>query len=264
MPRRIGYDSPTGNPPTERPTMTDVIPLSGPSVPPAAGGKPEQLVIFLHGVGADGNDLIGLAPYFQKALPHARFISPNAPFPFDMAPYGYQWFTQDFDEEARLLGAQRAAPILNAFIDAELARDGLTDANLALVGFSQGAMMSLHVGLRREKPVAGIISHSGLLVGLDLLRTEMRSSPPILLTHGTADPVLPFAFLGEAEAGLKSLGLSVEAHPRPGLPHGIARMIAWAGVPRGFGPALTGAASVTKAHLSLWPICFTVVSAAGQ
>ncbi len=142
--------------------MSDTLSLSGPSVPPAAGGAPRQLVIFLHGVGADGNDLIGLAPYFQKALPHARFISPNAPYPFDMAPYGYQWFSlQDFTEEARLLGAERAAPVLNAFIDTELARDGLADENLALIGFSQGAMMSLHVGLRRPRPMAGIVSYSG-------------------------------------------------------------------------------------------------------
>jgi len=202
--------------------MADLISLSGPSVPPAAGGAPQQLVIFLHGVGADGNDLIGLAPYFQKALPHARFISPNAPYAFDMAPYGYQWFSlQDFTEKARLLGAERAAPVLNAFIDAELARDGLADENLALIGFSQGAMMSLHVGLRRARAMAGIVSYSGLLVGLDKLKAEMRSTPPVLLTHGTDDPVLPFAFLAEAEAGLKSLGLTVEAHPRPGLPHGI-------------------------------------------
>jgi phospholipase/carboxylesterase len=202
--------------------MADLITLSGPSVPPAAGGAPKQLVIFLHGVGADGNDLIGLAPYFQKALPHARFVSPNAPYAFDMAPYGYQWFSlQDFTEETRLLGAERAAPVLNAFIDAELARDGLADENLALIGFSQGAMMSLHVGLRRERAMAGIVSYSGLLVGLDKLKAEMRSTPPVLLTHGTEDPVLPFAFLAEAEAGLKSLGLAVEAHARPGLPHGI-------------------------------------------
>ncbi len=202
--------------------MAEIISLSGPGVPPAAGGAPEQLVIFLHGVGADGNDLIGLAPYFQKALPHARFVSPNAPFAFDMAPYGFQWFSlQDFTEEARLAGAERAAPPLNAFIDAELARDGLTDENLALIGFSQGAMMSLHVGLRRPRPMAGIVSYSGLLVGVEKLRAEMRSKPPVLLTHGTEDPVLPFAFLAEAEAGLKGLGLSVEAHARPGLPHGI-------------------------------------------
>jgi phospholipase/carboxylesterase len=202
--------------------MSEPISLDGPSLAPAAGGPARQLVIFLHGVGADGNDLIGLAPYFQPALPNARFVSPNAPFRFDMAPYGYQWFSlQDSTEEARLEGARRAAPILDAFIDVELAQDGLTDENLALVGFSQGAMMSLHVGLRRARAMAGIVSYSGLLVGRDLLEAEMQSRPPILLTHGTDDPVLPFACLAQAEAGLKSLGLTVEAHARPGLPHGI-------------------------------------------
>lgn len=202
--------------------MADHPSLSGPELAPASGGAAKQLVIFLHGVGADGNDLIGLAPYFQQVLPDARFISPNAPFRFDMAPFGYQWFSlQDFTEETRLAGAQRAAPMLDAFIDSELAKDGLTEADLALIGFSQGAMMSLHVGLRREKALAAIISYSGLLVGKDLLEREMRSKPPLLLTHGTADPVLPFGFLDEAQTGLTELGLSVEAHPRPGLPHGI-------------------------------------------
>lgn len=202
--------------------MSERIPLDGPSAAPAAGGKAEQLVIFLHGIGADGNDLIGLAPYFQRILPNARFISPNAPFRFDMAPYGYQWFSlQDSTEEARLAGARRAAPSLDAFIDAELAKDGLGEENLALIGFSQGAMMSLHVGLRRPKALAAIISYSGLLVGRAQLETEMLSKPPVMLTHGTEDPVLPFACLAQAEAGLTSLGLEVEAHARPGLPHGI-------------------------------------------
>ncbi len=202
--------------------MAELQTLSGPEMEPASGGAAKQLVIFLHGVGADGNDLIGLAPYFQQVLPDARFISPNAPYPFDMAPYGYQWFSlQDFTEEARLAGADRAAPLLNAFIDSELEKDGLAEENLALIGFSQGAMMSLHVGLRREKQMAAIISYSGILVGKERLATEIKSKPPVLLTHGTEDPVLPFAFLAEAETGLNELGIETEVHARPGLPHGI-------------------------------------------
>jgi len=202
--------------------MSDLPALSGPEVAPASGGPAKQLVIFLHGVGADGNDLIGLAPYFQRTLPDARFVSPNAPYPFDMAPFGYQWFSlQEFSEENRLQGAEKAAPILDAFIDAELAKDGLAEENLALIGFSQGAMMSLHVGLRRQNKLAAIISYSGVLVGKDKLKEEIRSLPPVMLTHGTDDPVLPFGFLAQAQEGLTELGVKAEAHTRPGLPHGI-------------------------------------------
>ena len=112
--------------------------LSGPSRPPASGGRPRRLVILLHGLGADGNDLVGLAPYWARLLPTAEFLSPNAPFPCDMAPYGYQWFSsQDRSPEAALGGIRAAAPILEAFIDGALADRGLTDSDLALVGFSR-------------------------------------------------------------------------------------------------------------------------------
>lgn len=113
--------------------------LSGPSRPPASGGKPRRLVILLHGLGADGNDLIGLAPYWAPLLPNAEFLSPNAPFPCDVAPYGYQWYSsQDRTPEAAFAGVRVAAPILDAFIDEALAERGLDDSELALVGFSQG------------------------------------------------------------------------------------------------------------------------------
>ena len=168
--------------------------LSGPSRPPAAGGKPRRLVILLHGLGADGNDLIGLAPYWARLLPDAEFLSPNAPFPCDMAPYGYQWFSsQDRSREAVLGGVRAAAPILDAFIDEALAERGLADSDLALVGFSQGTMMSLFVGLRRDEPVAGIVGFSGRLLAPDLLASELRSRPPILLVHGTEDPLVPYS-----------------------------------------------------------------------
>src|SRR5215470_17407313 len=120
--------------------------LEGPSRRPRAGGKPKSLVVLLHGLGADGNDLISLASYWAPLLPEAEFLSPNAPFPCDMAPYGYQWFS--FQERTRA-----AAPFLDAFLDEALEARGLDASRLALVGFSQGAMMSLHVGLRRAKPV---------------------------------------------------------------------------------------------------------------
>src|ERR1700739_3035938 len=122
--------------------------LSGPPRPPPSGGRPSRLVILLHGLGADGNDLIGLAPYWARLLPTAEFLSPNAPFPCDMAAYGYQWFSsQERSPEAVMGGVRPAAPILDAFIDEALAARELTDSDLALVGFSQGTMMALFVGL---------------------------------------------------------------------------------------------------------------------
>ncbi len=202
--------------------MSDIQSLDGPSLPPSSGNRPEQLVILLHGVGADGNDLIGLAPYFQKVLPDALFISPDAPFPFDMAPAGRQWFSlRDFSLQSRTEGVAAAAPVLNAFMDAKLAETGLSESDTALIGFSQGTMMALHVGLRRKNSLACIVAYSGMLVGEDLLEREIASRPPVLLTHGDADAVLPVESLAAAEAGLKRLGVSVEAHLRPGLGHGI-------------------------------------------
>ena len=202
--------------------MSQVPPLSGPSVPPKSGGAAKQLVILLHGIGADGNDLIGLAPFYQHVLPDAHLVSPNAPQRFDMAPFGYQWFSiQDMQAETRLNGVRSAAPILDAFIDAELARHGLAEEDLLLIGFSQGAMMALHVGLRRERAVAGIIAHSGMLVGERVLADEIRSRPPVLLTHGAVDEVLPVQALPIAEAVLKGADVEVDAHVMPGLGHGI-------------------------------------------
>lgn len=196
--------------------------LSGPSRPPAAGGKARRLVILLHGLGADGNDLIGLAPYWARLLPSAEFLSPNAPFPCDMAPYGYQWFSsQDRSPEAVLAGVRAAAPILDAFIDEALEERGLTDRDLALVGFSQGTMMSLFVGLRREKPFAGIVGFSGRLLAPELLASEMRSRPPILMVHGTDDPLVPYASLAAAETALKAAGVPVETVTCPGIGHSI-------------------------------------------
>jgi len=196
--------------------------LDGPSRPPASGGKPSRLVILLHGLGADGNDLIGLTPYWAPMLPEAEFLSPNAPFPCDMAPYGYQWFSsQDRSPAAVLAGVRAAAPILDAFIDDALAARGLGDADLALVGFSQGTMMSLFVGLRRAQPAAGIAGFSGRLLAPELLTNELRSRPRILLVHGTEDPLVPYASLAAAEAALTSAGVPVETLTCPGIGHSI-------------------------------------------
>ena len=196
--------------------------LSGPSRPPAVGGPSSRLVILLHGLGADGNDLIGLAPYWAPQLPTAEFLSPNAPFPCDMAPYGYQWFSaQDRSPDAVLAGVRAAAPFLDAFIDDALARRGLDDADLALVGFSQGTMMSLFVGLRRGKPVAGILGFSGRLLAPELLADELRSRPRTLLVHGTDDPLVPYESLAAAQAALEGAGVPVETLTCNGIGHSI-------------------------------------------
>jgi phospholipase/carboxylesterase len=196
--------------------------LSGPSRQPAAGGKPRRLVILLHGLGADGNDLIGLAPYWARLLPTAEFLSPNAPFPCDMAPHGYQWFSsQDRSPEAVLGGVRAAAPVLDAFIDESLAERDLTDGDLALVGFSQGTMMSLFVGLRREEPVAGIVGFSGRLLAPELLASELRSRPRILLAHGTEDPLIPYSSLAAAETVLEAARVPVETVTCFGIGHSI-------------------------------------------
>jgi len=196
--------------------------LSGPSRPPARGGKPRRLVILLHGLGADGNDLIGIAPYWARLLPDAEFLSPNAPFPCDMAPYGYQWFSsQDRSPEAVLGGVRAAAPVLEAFIDDALEERRLGSAELALVGFSQGTMMSLFVGLRRAEAVAGIVGFSGRLLAPELLASELRSRPPTLLIHGTDDPVVPYDSMAAAETALRAAGVPIETVTSVGIGHSI-------------------------------------------
>lgn len=185
-------------------------------------GKTKQLVLFLHGLGADGQDLLGLAPFFAETLPDAHFIAPNAPQPCDMAPYGYQWFSlRERTRETMLSGARGAAPALNRFIDEQLARFSLGAAELALIGFSQGTMMSLYTALRRPEPIAGIVGYSGALIGDAELQDEIASRPPVCLIHGTADPVVPFDAMETAKHALAANHVPLETHARPGLPHSI-------------------------------------------
>jgi phospholipase/carboxylesterase len=196
--------------------------LDGPSRKPASGGKPRQLVLLLHGLGADGNDLIGLAPYWAPLLPDAEFVAPHAPFPCDMAPFGRQWFSlQDRSPATILAGVRAAAPILDAFLDQALASRGLDESQLALVGFSQGTMMSLYVGLRRAKTPAGILGYSGALVGGESLAPEIRARPPVLLVHGDADEVVPPQALPMAVQTLKAARVPVDSLICPGLGHSI-------------------------------------------
>lgn len=197
-------------------------PLSGPVAKPLSGAKPTSLVVLLHGVGADGHDLISLAPYWAKLLPDTEFVAPDGPQPCDMAPYGRQWFSlQDRTPAVIFAGVSASAPALDRFLDEALAARGLDDSRLALVGFSQGTMMSLHAGLRRARPLAGIIGFSGALTGPDHLAAEIRSRPPVLLIHGEADPVVPFSMMPAAAQTLQANGVPVETLACPGLGHSI-------------------------------------------
>jgi phospholipase/carboxylesterase len=200
--------------------VDDLLKLDGPRHGSSDGAR--ALVVFLHGLGADGDDLISLAPILEPLLPQTAFVSPHAPYACDMAPMGRQWFSlQDRDPAVLLAGVSGAAPCLNAFLDAELARLGLGDDRLALVGFSQGAMTALHTALRRAKPCAVVVGFSGALLKPEILGEEIRSRPPVLLVHGDADEVVPFQALALAGEALQLNGVPVAAYRRPGLGHGI-------------------------------------------
>lgn len=201
--------------------------LSGPRFGPAAGGAPRQLVVLLHGWGADGNDLIGLAPALAPVLPNAEFVSPDAPFPCE-AGFGRQWFslgdrTPEGGMSEPVMTARMAAvaPMVESFIAEQLAARKLTPAKLALIGFSQGTMMSLYVGLRLNPPPVGILGYSGHLVGTRELAPTPGAKPEIMLVHGEDDEILPVQASRHAEATLKKLGYAVGAVYRAGLGHGI-------------------------------------------
>lgn len=219
--------------------------LDGPRLPPRSGGPARQLVVLLHGVGADGADLIGLAPVLAEALPDAAFVAPDAPFPCDMAPFGRQWFSLQDRSPARLTAGVRAVePAVQAFLDAELSRLGLPASAMALAGFSQGAMTALHAALRRANPPAAILAYSGALLAPESLPDELAvPAPPVLLVHGESDSVVPAAASRMAESVLRGVGIPVESLYIPGLEHGIDEAGLAAGVAalrRAFAPGAPG------------------------
>ncbi len=196
--------------------------MEGPRLPPAAGGAPKQLVVFIHGYGADGNDLIGLGREWARMLPHAAFVSPNAPEPCGMAPMGRQWFDLTFRDPGEMLrGVKKAGPILDAFLDAELKRLDLPPQALALVGFSQGTMVALASGLSRSSGPAAIVGYSGALADVEALANRAGSAPAILLVHGDMDDVIPLDAMLIAREQLAQAGLPVEWHVASGIGHGI-------------------------------------------
>lgn len=190
---------------------------------PASGGAAKNMVVMLHGLGSDANDLISIAPEWAGELPDTLFVSPNAPFPCDMAPYGFQWFSlQERTPEKILAGVETAMPILNAFIDQQLEKNGMTDGQLAVVGFSQGTMMALHTMPRRAKPCACVVGYSGALVDPEGLKdVENLVKMPILAVHGDADDVVHPGNLERISDGFEAAGFEIEAIMRPNLAHGI-------------------------------------------
>ncbi len=177
-------------------------------VPPARrrAASRSRLVILLHGLGADGNDLIGLAPYWAPLLPEAEFLSPNAPFPCDMAPYGYQWFSVAGPQPGRGAGrgARGRADPRRLYRRGTGQKRGLDDSDAALVGFSQGTMMSLFVGLRRERPLAGIVGYSGRLIAPELLAERIALAPAGAAGARHRRPAGAVRVDGAAEAALKA------------------------------------------------------------
>ena len=195
--------------------------VNGKSLKPRSGDAPSQIVVLLHGYGSSGADMIALAPHWQEALPDALFLAPNAPQRCGMMGAGYQWWgLSGFAPSALAAGAALAAPAIDAFIDRKLAQYGLSEAALALVGFSQGTMMALHVGLRRPRTVAAVVGYSGMLTSTAGLAKD-PPRPPVLLVHGSADPVVPVAALHLAESELKRLGGAVTTHVSLGVAHSV-------------------------------------------
>ncbi len=217
--------------------MANVDALQGPTYGPASGKAPTAAVLLVHGYGASGDDLIGLAPFFAQAIPHAIFYSPNAPDPWEGGMGGgRQWYSLiGYDVEAvqrdplrmgetfRAMYDRvvRAAVRLDLFLDQIITTHGLAADRVALLGFSQGTMMSLHVGLRRPQAIGAILGFSGALSAADKLAAEIKTKPPVALVHGAADPVIPVRATLETEKVLTSVGVPCQTMIIPGLQHGI-------------------------------------------
>jgi len=198
-------------------------------------GEDSSLVIFLHGYGADGVDLLGLADPLSEHLPDTVFVAPNAPEQCTGNPMGFQWFPIPWidgsSEEESERGMTQAIDDLNAYVDATMEEEGVSEAETILVGFSQGTMMALHIAPRREDQFAGIVAFSGRLLRPELLADEAKSKPPVVLIHGDQDDVVPPISMPEAGDALQEAGFPVYGHVMKGTGHGIA--------PDGLGVALS-------------------------
>jgi len=191
----------------------------------AASGNAESLVVLLHGYGADGADLFGLAAPLSRHMPDTVFRAPDAPERNALNPMGCQWFPiphlDGSTEEQRNAGFERSVGLLGAYLDEVTDIEGVAPEKIALVGFSQGTMMALHVAPRRSRSVACVVGFSGRLVG-ENLAAEARVKPPILLTHGDRDEMIPVSEMSIAETTLRAAGFDVRSHVSRGTGHGIA------------------------------------------
>ncbi len=194
--------------------------LTGPSRSSRSGLPADSVMIMLHGLGANGDDLISLAGLFAGPLPNTFFYSPNAPDPYDKAPSGFQWYSIS-DDLSKTDGLYRAAESVNAYVDQVLAHHRLEPSRCVLLGFSQGTILALHVALRRPAPLAGVLGYSGLLMAADKLKEEMASRPSICLIHGADDRLLPHEATKEANALFTELKVPNEGHILPNLGHSI-------------------------------------------
>ena len=195
--------------------------LSGPSLPPQ-NGRAKKLIILLHGYGANGDDLIELGDCWSSSLPDAEFLAPHEPFSCEMTAFGYQWFSLENGHHQFLFEQiQIAVPRLNKFIDENLEKRGLTDEDLMIVGFSQGAMMALYTALTRPSTCAGVIGYSGALVYGE--PTGQERQPSVFLVHGEADEVVPYEAKKEAQERLTSMKVPVRTYTCPAFGHGISQ-----------------------------------------
>lgn len=200
-----------------------MILIDGPRIPPRSGAA-KKLVVLFHGYGSNGEDLAGLARAWAPHFPDVAWASPNAPDPVPGHPGGYQWFPiSQLDPAVMEQGARSAHASAEHFVASELKRHGLGPQDLLLIGFSQGTMMALHTGLRREAAPAGILGFSGALAGPERLKQEMSCKPPILLIHGDQDQVLPVGMTLMAAQGLAAAGHGAEFHISQGIPHSIGQ-----------------------------------------
>lgn len=200
--------------------------LDGPRLA-AVSGVTRSLVIFLHGYGSNGSDLIEIGKQWSPDFPHTAFVGVHAPEPCPMAPGGRQWFALSHNPggmrrpDEYWEGVCHSEAVLHGFIESELRRHGLDESRCVLVGFSQGTMMALHVGMRRERVLAGIIAYSGVLAGPEKLQSTLKSKPPVLLVHGADDPVIPVGALYLARAALQEVEIEPEWHIAADLGHGV-------------------------------------------